>query len=1078
MATVPQNVLTRYAVVRSPRTMPEESLKFGLVKKSDKSSPLWDRLSALLSSRASSIDLIDAAKQYLDENSVNDKNEFTEAFTIVRDRAAALPSYNSPSMLVRELHQQSSPFEDAAKQTDFSEWLWDQLTARLIAQPRAKTAEYLVRSLSYLKVLETAHALKDGDLPIASAMNPEVVLPPQLTRFIIAARKDQRAADESRAEEIAKASFKGSSKQALAAILAGGLAKFIADALDTGDVEVEELAAMPARTKAAQAGVEETEDPSEIVGTSSQQALVLTGRALSRLPAEFMHYAEQELGIEDLKKADVLNLLQQALARAESQRKTLLIGYSPAMRILGLDALERATARAVMKEGSPSAEAVALVHTLRSTSVPTLPDFSNPNPIRVAGLCDLKVVRQQLQKYALGEIAYIENVLAGEERSRTHRRLDRTEQQLIFEVEESTSSERDLQTTDRFELNQELENVEKENKTTDAGVNVTGSYGAVTVAAHANFTSTSAAENAQKTARATVKENVAKAIDRVQKRTRRQETITVTTETTEDNVHRFVAAKDSVVGLYRYVEKHYWCQVYNYGARLMLEFLVPEPATSYRHYQAKAPRTDAHLIAPEPPNFLPDDVTESKYQEYAARYNAPVTAPPPAYRIANLLTDYKDRKDEAKLTIEQGYEAAYAYLAISFQYRDAAATLQVIMGANMWKLTTRSGAPIEGSALLFSPVRGELQFHVQLHRTDLAWTVGMTVLLRRTEDALKRWQLDTYRAIVDAYQIAKDEYEKKLAASQSKSRNVTLRTDLEYRNTERTELKRGVLELLTNQHFQAMGAIGGGSNGAPPIIDPIKALEEGPNVKFFEQAFEWANMTYTFYPYFWGRAETWEDRLSISDADPVFSRFLAAGYARVVVPVRRYFENNVKYYIEYGEIWEGSDCPLPGDLDYVSIIEEIKELEAAGSPDLLEGVPDGDPWRVSVPTPLVCLDDPNVKLPSWEVVVPNTTPYEPSLDTCNGVPYNAAQWPDAKSVVTELGALGYTIATGLKPDAFLDSAAGRRTVKAFQRRINGLGIAEALGSPLKLDGIAGPCTRRALTLAAEWRRLKQWPGAA
>ena len=36
-----------------------------------------------------------------------------------------------------------------------------------------------------------------------------------------------------------------------------------------------------------------------------------------------------------------------------------------------------------------------------------------------------------------------------------------------------------------------------------------------------------------------------------------------------------------------------------------------------------------------------------------------------------------------------------------------------------------------------------------------------------------------------------------------------------------------------------------------PLIDVEKACEEGSKIRFFENAFEWQNMTYVFYPYFW-----------------------------------------------------------------------------------------------------------------------------------------------------------------------------------------------------------------------------------
>ncbi|MBL7962355.1 MAG: hypothetical protein JNM31_00795 [Flavobacteriales bacterium] len=46
--------------------------------------------------------------------------------------------------------------------------------------------------------------------------------------------------------------------------------------------------------------------------------------------------------------------------------------------------------------------------------------------VRPLGVADLKVVRSQLLKYELGEVAHVENVLKGEVKKRTFRNLDRT----------------------------------------------------------------------------------------------------------------------------------------------------------------------------------------------------------------------------------------------------------------------------------------------------------------------------------------------------------------------------------------------------------------------------------------------------------------------------------------------------------------------------------------------------------------------------------------------------------------------------------------------------------------------------
>lgn len=68
------------------------------------------------------------------------------------------------------------------------------------------------------------------------------------------------------------------------------------------------------------------------------------------------------------------------------------------------------------------------------------------------------------------------------------------------------------------------------------------------------------------------------------------------------------------------------------------------------------------------------------------------------------------------------------------------------------------------------------------------------------------------------------------------------------------------------------------------------ALADGTRIRFFEHAFEWDQMQYVFYPYFWARPGGWADRFHARNMDPFLEEFLKAGYARVVVPVRPGFE--------------------------------------------------------------------------------------------------------------------------------------------------------------------------------------------
>ena len=109
-----------------------------------------------------------------------------------------------------------------------------------------------------------------------------------------------------------------------------------------------------------------------------------------------------------------------------------------------------------------------------------------------------------------------------------------------------------------------------------------------------------------------------------------------------------------------------------------------------------------------------------------------------------------------------------------------------------------------------------------------------------------------------------------------------------------------------------------------PGTDLAAATRSAPLIQFFEQVFEWENLTYVFYPYFWAADSRWGDLQPIAMEDPEYARFLRAGSARVVVSARPGFSGAVAHYLCTGQPW-GADgtAPLPGDKDYTAIADEI-----------------------------------------------------------------------------------------------------------------------------------------------------------
>ena len=98
------------------------------------------------------------------------------------------------------------------------------------------------------------------------------------------------------------------------------------------------------------------------------------------------------------------------------------------------------------------------------------------NDIKPIGVGDLKVVKQWLVLYRAGEVAHIENVLKGESKKRTHRRLDRREDILSLQTEKAEETERETQTTDRFELKQEVDSTMQQDINMELGTAVSAKY--------------------------------------------------------------------------------------------------------------------------------------------------------------------------------------------------------------------------------------------------------------------------------------------------------------------------------------------------------------------------------------------------------------------------------------------------------------------------------------------------------------------------------------------------------------------------------------------------------------------------
>lgn len=621
-------------------------------------------------------------------------------------------------------------------------------------------------------------------------------------------------------------------------------------------------------------------------------------------------------------------------------------------------------------------QAAPLAMTAAPVVLPPLPAATTSNPIRPAGVGDLLIVQQKLIGYERTEIAYIENVMASEVRSRTHRKLDRLTQTYTTETESTSETTRDLQTSERSELSSEVSRNISEEMSLALGTQVSASYGPVlSIDASADFTYATSREEASSLSSNFSQEMIDRSVSTLTERRKETSSTETLAETEETNTHSFENNKEGathIVGVYRWLDQRWKAQIFNYGRRLMMEFYVPEPAAIWRYAQDGAEAVET--VLEEPPEFdiSPADISEDPasakhYATLAKKFGATDLDPPPDLEIAVSTSvaipetehgvlkgdDYNVKTYQSSVAVPDGYAATYVSVRSSKgtfikDKNDRPASFDMQVASLEMNMMDGVG---EGSLV---GIRGALSIAAFLSDITAA-SAGIRITCTRTAEAYAGWQLATWEQLRAASKQAHDAYEAELASATNAATlgAIELSPD-QKREVERTELKRGSLNLLMNSSFGVLDPVKRtGPNNPLPEIDVAVALDHGTYLSFFEQAFEWTQMTYLFYPYFWGDKDDWTDLLTSVDPDPAFDAFLKAGSSRVQIPVRPGFERAVLHYLETGEIWGGRDAPIIGSPLYVPIVAEIAE---SLDQSLDDAEPYGDPWEFTMPTSLVVLE--------------------------------------------------------------------------------------------------------------------------
>jgi hypothetical protein len=323
------------------------------------------------------------------------------------------------------------------------------------------------------------------------------------------------------------------------------------------------------------------------------------------------------------------------------------------------------------------------------------------------GIADFRRVEQELCCYVPGEVSHIENVMKQEYKERSTRSLTRSETTLELSSETETEKLTDTTTASRHELSSEIAKVLTEDQSQNYGgsLGVSGEkFGVkIDVNAHLDFASANSSSISNTNAEQYAEEVTKRALERVVRKTSEKRTFKMLREFEENNRHGFDNRGEkaqNVSSIYRWTDKIYKNQVVNYGKRLMLEFVIPEPARFLKNAMSfvvkteKEEGTSTTTLPPEPtklvdirtqptrpggnatiPNGIrtATDINGGNYQELAAMYGITIAVPKDQTQsvqagiTGNLEHSQNGNKSES-VNVPQDYEltstnGSYTYKA-------------------------------------------------------------------------------------------------------------------------------------------------------------------------------------------------------------------------------------------------------------------------------------------------------------------------------------------------------------------------------------------------------------------------------
>ena len=547
--------------------------------------------------------------------------------------------------------------------------------------------------------------------------------------------------------------------------------------------------------------------------------------------------------------------------------------------------------------------------------------------------------------------------------------------------------------SEKSDLSQSTESQSKHEVTRDVSVSADATNGVVTVAAKGDLKTDDGSSTASKESAAHSMSLTKKASSRAKKDRKVSIKATQTQGASAENGQRF-SNPDPVNPIrvdYFELLKNWEVRLVRYGARLVFDVVLPSPGAELLRQHVEVAALQKLLAEPFVFDVKQDTLDDAHAAAYGAQFSVSVQPPPPLYLIRS--TTFTLPVDPSGNTIVSGVDipcpdgyvidggplplgtdgqpdvtklADHSYAGIQGAGMGAGGSFNFVGSANNGLVQVLGGGIlpldfIDG----VSPVDGKISV-VAVYG---AWaTLGgvLHVRFKLSNAAYKQWQSSTWSALRDAaaqqFSVRQGELSARLASIQQR---LAAYDPLTLRSLEREAVKKEAVRWILGPGFDflpadlgsvftvsdevtaslASGIKAGADEDDPYMLSGAYELDYettstqgrlgevlvfGDHIRFLQDVFEWENMMFMPYPYFWDAEANWPFKRDFYHGDYTHRTFLRAGAVRVLLPIRVGFEAAFLRYQETGILGGNGQ----GGLD---ITREIFAQNAELSSSTLDG---------------------------------------------------------------------------------------------------------------------------------------------